>query len=173
MQLAGQLRQAIAAGDAGQPVVWSGGRRDGGQSRDGCGPTERRDRPPRGLAKQISSGFPCRYSPRRPAWVVRERGTQSTCRRGPVAIPPSACGAANQILTGLTGHLIEEYMELSGSEVDDVIAEAEAERNRADACIAAAVSVISARQSFRDDGHASMRSYLKGTLNCSGASPGG
>jgi hypothetical protein len=36
-------------------------------------------------------------------------------------------------------------MELSGSEVDDVIAEAEAERNRADACIAAAASVVSAR----------------------------
>jgi len=49
-----------------------------------------------------------------------------------------------------------------------VIAAAEADRNHADARIAAAASVVSARQSFRDDGYRTMRSYLKGTLNCSG-----
>lgn len=68
----------------------------------------------------------------------------------------------------MSRRLIEECMELTSAELDDVIASAEAERNRADARIAAAASVVSARQSFRDDGYQSMRSYLKGTLNCSG-----
>ncbi len=58
-------------------------------------------------------------------------------------------------------------MGLDDVELDVVIAEAEAERNQADARIAAAASVVSARQSFRNDGYRSMRSYLKGTLNCS------
>lgn len=69
----------------------------------------------------------------------------------------------------MSGQLIEESLELSDSELDDMISEAEAARNLADARIAAAVSVVSARQSFRDDGHASVRSYLKATLNCSGS----
>lgn len=68
----------------------------------------------------------------------------------------------------MSARLIEEFMELDDAELDVVIAEAEADRNHADARLAAATSVVSARQSFRDDGYRSMRSYLKGTLNCSG-----
>jgi len=68
----------------------------------------------------------------------------------------------------MTTALIDEYLELTGSELDAVIAEAEAARNLADAQIAAAASVVAARQHFRDDGYQSIRTYLKGTLNCSG-----
>ena len=64
--------------------------------------------------------------------------------------------------------LIEEFMELDDAELDAVIADAEAAKNAADARIAAASSVVSSRQSYRNDGYRSMRSYLKGTLNCSG-----
>jgi len=68
----------------------------------------------------------------------------------------------------MSRRLIEEFMELGDTELDAVIAEAEAARNQADARVAAAAAVVSARQSFRHDGYRSIRSYLKGTLNCSG-----
>ncbi len=69
----------------------------------------------------------------------------------------------------MSRQLIEEYTGLSDSDLDDVIATAEADRNRADARIAAVSTVIAARQSFVDDGYRTIRSYLKGTLNCSGS----
>lgn len=65
--------------------------------------------------------------------------------------------------------LIEELATLSTPEVDAVIAEAELTRRASETRLAAAVAVVSARGSFRDDGYRSLRSYLKGTLNCSGA----
>ena len=69
----------------------------------------------------------------------------------------------------MSQRLIEEYTGLADSALDDVIAAAEADRNRADARIAAAATVIAHRQSFVDDGYRTIRSYLKGTLNCSGS----
>ncbi len=64
--------------------------------------------------------------------------------------------------------LIEEYATLSPAELDAAIAEAELLKRTAETRLAAAAAVVSARGSYRDDGHRSMRSYLKGTLNCSG-----
>ena len=66
------------------------------------------------------------------------------------------------------GRLIEEFTELAPPELDAIIAEAELAKRAAEARIAAAVAIISARGSYRDHGHRSMKSYLKATLNCSG-----
>jgi hypothetical protein len=65
--------------------------------------------------------------------------------------------------------LIEELTTLSSSELDAAIAEAELAKRVAETQLAAAVAVVSARGSFRDGGYRSIRTYLKGTLNCSGA----
>lgn len=65
--------------------------------------------------------------------------------------------------------LISEMATQSSAELDEIIAEAELARRSAETRLAAAAAVIASRGSFRDDGHRSMRSYLKGTLNCSGA----
>ena len=65
--------------------------------------------------------------------------------------------------------LIEELTTLSALELDAVIAEAELAQRATETRLAAAVAVVSARGSFRDGGHRSIRTYLKGTLNCSGA----
>ena len=64
--------------------------------------------------------------------------------------------------------LIEELTTLSALELDAVIAEAELAQRATATRLAAAVAVVSARGSFRDGGHRSIRTYLKGTLNCSG-----
>jgi hypothetical protein len=64
--------------------------------------------------------------------------------------------------------LIEELTTLSATELDAVIAETELAKRTAETRLAAAVAVVSARGSFRDGGHRSIRTYLKGTLNCSG-----
>jgi hypothetical protein len=65
--------------------------------------------------------------------------------------------------------LIEELATLSAAELDAAIAEAELAKRVAETQLAAAVAVVSARGSFRDGGYRSIRTYLKGTLNCSGA----
>jgi hypothetical protein len=65
--------------------------------------------------------------------------------------------------------LIEELTTLSATELDAVIAETELAQRATATRLAAAVAVVSARGSFRDGGHRSIRTYLKGTLNCSGA----
>ena len=64
--------------------------------------------------------------------------------------------------------LIQEFAELSPPHLDAVIAEAELAKRGAEARIAAAAAIVAARGSFRDHGYRSMKSYLKGTLNCSG-----
>ncbi|MFT4867279.1 MAG: hypothetical protein ACI8RE_003481, partial [Ilumatobacter sp.] len=64
--------------------------------------------------------------------------------------------------------LIDELTTLSATELDAVIAEAELTKRAAETRLVAAVAVVSARGSFRDGGHRSIRTYLKGTLNCSG-----
>jgi hypothetical protein len=64
---------------------------------------------------------------------------------------------------------IEELAECSPRQLDAALAEAELARRAAEARIAAITAVISARSGYRDHGHRSMRSYLKGTLNCSGS----
>ena len=66
-------------------------------------------------------------------------------------------------------NLIEELTTLSATELDAVIAETELAQRATATRLAAAVAVVSARGSFRDGGHRSIRTYLKGTLNCSGA----
>jgi hypothetical protein len=63
--------------------------------------------------------------------------------------------------------LIGEFSELSPPDLDAVIAEAELAKRSAAARIAAAAAIVAARGNFRDHGHRSMKSYLKGTLNCS------
>ena len=64
--------------------------------------------------------------------------------------------------------LIEEYATLTATELDAAIADAELAKRDAETRLAAAAAVISARGSYRDRGHRSMRAYLKATLNCSG-----
>lgn len=65
--------------------------------------------------------------------------------------------------------LIENYATMTASELDGAIAHAELLKRTAETRLAAAAAVISARGSFRDGGHRSMRAYLKSSLNCSGA----
>jgi len=65
--------------------------------------------------------------------------------------------------------LIEELTTLSATELDAVITEAELAKRATETRLAAAVAVVSARGSFRNSGHRSIRTYLTGTLNCSGA----
>ena len=64
--------------------------------------------------------------------------------------------------------LIEELTTLSATELDAFITEAELAKRATETRLTAAVAVVSARGSFRDGGHRSIRTYLKGTLNCSG-----
>ncbi|MDX2381944.1 MAG: hypothetical protein QNM02_19560 [Acidimicrobiia bacterium] len=64
--------------------------------------------------------------------------------------------------------LIEKYSELAPSDLDAVIAEAELAKRDAEARLAAAAAIVAARGSFREHGHRSMKSYLTGTINCSG-----
>lgn len=65
--------------------------------------------------------------------------------------------------------LIEELTTLSATELEAVFAEVELAKRAAETQLAAVVAVVSARGSFRDGGYRSIRTYLKGTLNCSGA----
>ncbi len=67
------------------------------------------------------------------------------------------------------GALIENLATMSQVELDAVIAETELAKRAAQARQDAAVAVVAARASYRDEGYRSMRAYLKGTLNCSGA----
>ncbi len=65
--------------------------------------------------------------------------------------------------------LIEDYVELSSAELDEVLEAAEHDRRVAEAKLAAASAVISNRGSYRDAGHSSMRVHLKAVTNCSGS----
>ncbi|BAN03461.1 DUF222 domain-containing protein [Ilumatobacter coccineus] len=65
--------------------------------------------------------------------------------------------------------LIEELAECSPRQLDAALAEAELDRRRAEARISAVTALISARGGYRDHGYRSMRTYLKGQLNCSGS----
>jgi hypothetical protein len=87
-------------------------------------------------------------------------------RIGPAQGIDSARIAA--ILEHMFDMLIEEYATLTASELDAAMAEAELMKREAEARLAAGAAIVSARGSFRDGGHRSMRSYLKATLNCSG-----
>ena len=64
--------------------------------------------------------------------------------------------------------LIGELVELSPSDLDAALADAELAKRHAETQIAAVTAIISARGSFRDHGHRSIKAHLKGTLNCSG-----
>ena len=73
------------------------------------------------------------------------------------------------IIEHMFGTEIEELTTMSALELDAVIAEAELAKRAAEARMAAAVAVVSARGCFRDQGYRSIRAFLKGMLNCSGA----
>ena len=64
--------------------------------------------------------------------------------------------------------LIDELAAMSSPELDDVIADAELIKRQAEARLAAAVAVVSERASYNNHGYVSIRSYVKGQLNCSG-----
>lgn len=65
--------------------------------------------------------------------------------------------------------LIEELANCSPFQLDAALADAELARRDAEAKVAAVAAVISARGGYRDHGYRSMRTYLKGQLNCSGS----
>ena len=56
---------------------------------------------------------------------------------------------------------------MTGVELDATIRSLELEQRRVAAELAAATAVIEGRMTFLDDGHRSMKAYLKATLNCS------
>jgi Domain of unknown function (DUF222) len=65
--------------------------------------------------------------------------------------------------------VIDELAECSARQLDAALEAAELARRDAEARIAAVTAVIAARGGYRDHGYRSMRTYLKGRLNCSGA----
>lgn len=65
--------------------------------------------------------------------------------------------------------LIDDLAEHSPRQLDAALAEAELDRRQAEARIAAVTAIITARGGYRDHGYRSMRTYLKGQLNCSGS----
>ncbi len=63
---------------------------------------------------------------------------------------------------------LSELALVDDTELEAVIAEAELTIRAETARLAAAVAVVEARQLHRNDGHHSVRAFLKAKLNCSG-----
>jgi hypothetical protein len=65
--------------------------------------------------------------------------------------------------------LVEELLECSDSELDERVRGLELERRRVEAELALAAGEIDRRRSYLDDGHRSLKAYLRGTCNYSDA----
>ena len=63
--------------------------------------------------------------------------------------------------------LVEQLMEYSDSDLDDHVRALELERRRVEAELAAAVGEVDRRRSYLDDGHRSVKAYLRATCNYS------
>jgi hypothetical protein len=69
----------------------------------------------------------------------------------------------------LTVDRFDEVMALSAVDLDELVRSRELERRAIDADLAIAAAVVGHRRQFLDDGHRSVRGYLKAQINCSGA----
>ena len=65
--------------------------------------------------------------------------------------------------------LVEELMECSDSDLDDRVRALELERRRIEAELAVTAGEIDRRRSYLDDGHRSLKAYLRATCNVSDA----
>jgi len=65
--------------------------------------------------------------------------------------------------------LVEELLERSDSELDERVRDLELERRRVEAELALAAGEIDRRRSYLDDGHRSLKAYLRATCNYSDA----
>ena len=63
--------------------------------------------------------------------------------------------------------LVEELLERSDSELDERVRGLELERRRVEAELALAAGEIDRRRSYLDDGHRSLKAYLRATCNYS------
>jgi len=67
------------------------------------------------------------------------------------------------------GRFVDGLVEMTGSELDELLRETELERRAAETKLAMIAAVVEQKQQFLVDGHRSMNAYLKAQLNCSGA----
>jgi Domain of unknown function (DUF222) len=77
--------------------------------------------------------------------------------------------SAAELVDELAKELVEELMECSDSGLDDRVRALELERRRLDAELAVTVGEIDRRRSYLDDGHRSLKAYLRATCNFSDA----
>jgi hypothetical protein len=73
------------------------------------------------------------------------------------------------LVEGLMEGLMEELMECSDSDLDDRVRTLELERRRIEAELAVTAGEIDRRRSYLDDGHRSLKAYLRATCNHSDA----
>ncbi len=77
--------------------------------------------------------------------------------------------SADRLVDGLMEGLVGELMECSDSGLDDRLRTLELERRRIEAELALTVGEVDRRRSYLDDGHRSLKAYLRATCNFSDA----